>query len=249
MHSSDWHGILTSLVIHALLLVAFLFVEVKPDVTEQLGYIQVDFGDFAEGRPVQNAPETRPQPEPEDIEPEVEEEPQPTEPEESKPVDLPDADPVVDEPPIESPDTEVEAIDTVQPEDETQVEEEEREETPAIRPLGSGNTEGRTGAEEGDEGEGTDEQEAAPFQIEGLNRTPVKTPLPTYASPVNADIAVKIWVSPDGRISRQLVLRKGDPRLEEAVAIALRQWRFNPLPSNVPQELQEGNVVFRFRLE
>ncbi len=249
MQNSDWYGLLGSCVLHALLFVAFIYIESEPEATEQIGYIQVDFGDFAEGRPVQRAPVTRPEPVPPDLEPDVEDEPEPAEPEESKPVDLPDADPLVSDPTVETPETDVEAIQPPEPQEDELVEDDETEEPRTIQPLGSGSTEGKSGAEEGDLGEGTDEQEAAPFQIEGLNRTPVRTPTPVYASQVNADISVKIWVAPNGRISRQLVLRKGDPRLEDAVNRALKQWQFNPLPANVPQDLQEGTVTFRFRLE
>ena len=249
MKSSDLHGVLASLVAHALLFVFFWFTESKQEVTEQLGYIEVDFGEFSEGRAVQNAPENQPLTEQPEIQPEVQEEPQPAEPEEAKPVDLPDASQVDTEPPVDVPETDIEAVNPQDPEDEQQVENDPVEEVEPIRPLGSGSTDGRTGAEDGDQGEGNDEQEAAPFQIEGLNRTPLKTPPPAYASQVTADIIVKIWVGPNGRVARQLVLRKGDPRLEEAVALALRNWRFNPLPPNVPQDLQEGTVTFRFRLE
>ena len=245
---SERNGILGSFVIHALLLVAFLFIESSPDTTEQLGYIQVEFGEFSDGRPVQNNPQTVPDPLPPAEEPEPEEQPpEPVEPEEAKPVDLPDVEPIPEDPEIEAPDTEVEAI-PIEPEEEPPIEEEEPEEQAPVRPLGSGSQEGDSGAEEGDDGDENDEQKSAPFDIEGLDRIPVNTPLPVYASQVNADISVKIWVGPDGRVKRQLVLRKGDPRLEEAVAIALRQWKFNPLPLNAPQELQEGTVIFKFRL-
>ena len=246
---SERNGILGSVVIHALLLVAFFFVESNPESTEQLGYIQVEFGDFSDGRPVQNNPQTQPEPVQPVDEPEQEEKPpEPIEPEDAKPVDLPDAEPLPQDPEIESPDTEVEAL-PVEPEEEPPIEEEEPDEQAApVRPLGSGAQQGDAGAEDGDDGDGNDEQKTSPFDIEGLDRIPVNTPLPVYASQVNADISVKIWVGPDGRVKRQLVLRKGDPRLEEAVATALRQWRFNPLPTNAPQELQEGTVIFKFRL-
>ena len=212
---SERNGILGSVVIHALLVVAFLYIESRPEVTEQLGYIQVEFGDFSEGRPVQSAPVTTPDPVPPVEDPELEEQPpEPVDPEDSKPVDLPDVEPLTDEPEIESPDTEVEAIQPEEIEEEPPVEEEPEEAAP-IRPLGSGATDGDAGAEDGDEGESDEEEKAAPFDIEGLDRIPVNTPLPVYASQVNADISVKIWVGPDGRVKRQLVLRKGDPRLED----------------------------------
>jgi protein TonB len=155
MKENDWYGLLGSLTLHAILLVLFMFMKSDPLISEQIGFIQVDFGTFSEGRPVQQAPVTAPeqeQPTPEP-EPEVEDPPAPADPEVSKPVDLPDVEPIqADEPPIQSPDTEVEAIQPEDPEDEEEVEEEE-EETPEIRPLGSGNTEGEAGAEQGTDGE------------------------------------------------------------------------------------------------
>ncbi len=252
MTRSDMIGVVTSLFLHALLLLLFLVIKQEPRVSEQIGFIQVDFGEFSEGRPVQEAPETLPekeipQPEPE---PEIEEPPAPADPEESKPVDLPDAPDIVpEEPPIQSPETEVEAIQPEEPEEEEQIEEEEKEVPAPIKPLGSGNVEGNAGAEDGDEGESDEEDKAAPFQIEGLNRTPVRVVRPVYTDKVNVTIRVRVTVNPRGEIVQQIPLLKGNPRLEQSVLQALQGWRFNPLPPNVPQENQTGTVTFRFRLE
>ena len=70
---SERNGILGSIVIHALLFVAFIYIEAKPEPVDQLGYIQVEFGEFAEGRPVQSVPESVPEPTPPPEEPELEE--------------------------------------------------------------------------------------------------------------------------------------------------------------------------------
>ena len=85
--------------------------------------------------------------------------------------------------------------------------------------------------------------------IEGLTRSTVYAPVPTYAEKVNADIKVQITVDPSGRITRIFPLLKGNPSLERAVREALQRWRFNALPPNVPQESQTGSITFRFRLE
>lgn len=252
MNENDWYGILGSLTLHAILLLAFMFTQSEPPPSEQLGFIQVDFGTISDGRPVQKAPSTDRQqdqqtPEPE---PEIEETPAPADPEVSKPVDLPDIEPLeVDEPPVQSPETDVEAIQPEEPEDEEEVEEKEEVDPKPIRPLGSGDTEGEAGAETGKEGEGKDEDKAAPFLIEGLNRTPVNTPLPVYSDKVNATIKVRIVVSPSGEIIERIPLIKGNPRLEQEVMQALQRWRFNPLPPNVPQDNQRGTITFRFKLE
>ncbi len=252
MKENDWYGILGSLTLHAILLLIFMFMRAEPPASEQLGFIQVDFGTFSEGRPVQEAPRTEPEPEQPTPEPEpvIEEPPAPADPEVSKPVDLPDVEPVqVEEPPVQTPETEVEAIQPEEPEAQEEIEEEEEREPQPVRPLGSGNVEGRAGAEEGTPGEGSDEEKAAPFLIEGLNRTPVNTPLPVYAEKVNVTIRVAIVVNPQGEIVQRIPLMKGNPRLEQEVMQALQRWRFNPLPPNVPQENQRGTITFRFRLE
>ena len=252
LSQSDLYGILGSLTLHALLLVIFIFIKQDPAPVEQLGFIQVEFGPFSEGRPVQKAVETlpeqpEPEPEPEEI---VEEPPAPADPEESKQVDLPDAPPVVDEePPVPTPDTEVEAIKPEDPEEEVEVEEEEEVEDRPVQPLGGGDVEGKTGAEGGDQGEGNEEDKAAAFQIEGLNRDPILTTPPDYSEKVNVTIRMRITVNPQGQIVQSIPLIKGNPRLEQSVMEALRKWRFNPLPPNVPQEHQTGTVTFRFRLE
>ena len=84
------------------------------------------------------------------------------------------------------------------------------------------------------------------LNIEVTNRTPISTPLPQYRGSKKGEVRMKIWIGPDGMISRQLVVKKGDPELELAAVNALREWKFNALPSSEPQEFQEGTVVFRF---
>jgi TonB family protein len=95
----------------------------------------------------------------------------------------------------------------------------------------------------------TEEEAAAPYKIEGLDREPERAPLPRYAEEVNARIRVRITVNPDGRIMRRVPLRKYNPELEAAVMNALQQWRFNALPSGVQQENETGTITFTFRLE
>ena len=106
-----------------------------------------------------------------------------------------------------------------------------------------------TGAASGEEGTGADEEEAAPFDIEGLDRTRLYGSMPQYTEKVNATIQVEITVSPQGRVVGQRLTQKANPSLERSVMEALRQWRFNRLPSGAPQVSQTGVVTFRFRLE
>jgi protein TonB len=251
MKKDDWIGLGASIAAHAVLLFLMTFLTAATPETEQLGFVEVELGPLTEGRRVQQAPietpdvaEDRPIEEP--VEPEIEEA---SPPEEAKPVDLPDQpEEIVDEDVISSPETE-----TVSPEERNNPEEvrktEPDEASQPIRPLGSGAPDGDSGAESGDEGEGADEEQAAPFQIEGLDRNALFSPLPVYREKVNATISVRITVNPQGRIVQRLPLLKGNPSLEQAVMEALADWKFNPLPPNAPQEAQTGVVTFHFRLE
>lgn len=251
MKKNDWIGLAASLAAHALLLFLMTFLTAAAPETEQLGFVEVELGTFSEGRPVQQAPVENPdaardRPTEQPVEPQEE---AASPPNEAKPVDLPDQpDEVADEEVISTPETE-----TISPEVENNPEDvrknEPDEASRPIKPLGSGTPDGTSGAASGEEGDGAEEQLAAPFQIEGLDRNALHAPLPDYPEKVNATIRVRITVSPQGRIVQRLPLLKGNPALEQAVMDALSRWTFNPLPSNAPQEAQTGIVTFHFRLE
>jgi outer membrane biosynthesis protein TonB len=51
---------------------------------------------------------------------------------------------------------------------------------------------------------------------------------------------------PNGSINQIIPLRKMSPALEKEVMATLRSWRFQRLPSGVPQEPQWGTITFRF---
>ncbi len=258
----DWYSIGTSLGVHVALIVLFAFLAAGNPPERQLGFIEVELGPYAEGRPVQEAEqespmeaeptpaEEPPEAEPQNPQPEPQPEPQQTvEEEAARAVDLAEqAEPVEDEEQVETPETE-----TVAPEEQAEAAEEEQPdpeaEASSQEASGGGTEGGETGAASGDEGEGAEEEEAAPFNIEGLNRDRLSGPLPRYTEQVNAVIKVRITVDPQGRVVRRLPLMKGNPSLERAVMEALTNWRFNALPANAPQENQTGIVTFRFRLE
>ncbi len=245
-------GMAMSAGLHALLLLLLAFMTTSPPEEQQVGFLEVEFGAFSEARPQPRAPELpveKPEPEPEP-EPEQEEVPPAAVPDEAKPVELPDA--ATDVPAddvVQEPDTDVIAPEEAQEEEVEEEPAEKPEPQPeVVRPLGSGSLTDDSDTSTGDEGAGTDETSAAPFQIEGLNRSPVATPLPVYAEQVNAEIRVRITVNPQGRIVQRIPLMKGNPALERAVMEALLTWQFNPLPPNAPQENQTGVISFRFRL-
>lgn len=254
MHRSDWIGLGASLLVHAGLLIAFAFMTVASD-PPPVGFVQVEFGEFNFGQPTQRTqaqrPETIPmEPEPQPERPEATETEEPEQPE--SPVEVPEQtasqpeDEVIPEP---------EQTEDPQPPEPEETEEEPEETSsqearePEPQPLGQGDPEGTSGSTDSDQGSGSDPQKTAPFSLEGLDRVPQRRPLPDYTANVNATITVNIVVNPQGRIVSMRPERKGNPALEQSVFRALRQWQFNELPANVPQENQEGAITFRFRLE
>jgi len=237
MPRSDWIGLGSSLFLHAGLAVLFAFLTAAEPRPAQLGYVEVEFGEFSPGQPVEATEEVEKTTAPEEQEeaPEPETEPDETAEEpESEPVELPEEEQSEETvPPTEEETTVPEA--EAQPETEQQSDQQEPSEEP--------------GDETGDPGTGTQEEAAAPYDIEGLDRDPQRAPLPQYTEKVNARIRVQITVNPEGRIVRRIPLRKGNPQLEAAVMDALQQWRFNALPPAAPQQNQTGTITFTFRLE
>lgn len=242
MNRSDWIGLGSSIGLHLLLLLLFSALTATRPHPRQLGYVEVEFGDFAQGRPVEAVEEPQEEAAPEPTEPESEPEPEPeSEPEEpqqvqEQPVDLPE-------------ETEPSETEDVPPAEEETVPPQADEEEPQEQETEDQEANARNGAEEGDPGEGTAEQKTAPYNIEGLDRDPVYAPIPQYAEKVNARIRVRITVDPQGRITQRIPLLKGNPALEESVMETLQRWRFNALPPGAPQESQTGIITFTFRLE
>lgn len=249
MKKNDWIGLGASIGLHGLLILIFAFISGASPTLDSLGYIEVDFGPIAEGRDVQRSVEERTQPEETPSEREPQPRPTSAPPEEAKPVDLPtQQEPVRDEDQVENNESEEIAPEQPRQEDDRREEETNVEATPES-PPGTGARDGDTGAETGQQGEGNEEEESAPYQIEGLNRSAVFAPLPAYTEKVNAVIKVRITVDPQGRIVQRYPLVKANPALEQSIMQTLERWRFDPLPTNVPRENQTGTVTFSFRLE
>ena len=79
-----------SAVFHILLVLLFLTISAAPEPLAA-GYLEVEFGDFSQGRPVQRALPTPVETKPEDVQTaETRQQPEPARVTESKPVDLPD---------------------------------------------------------------------------------------------------------------------------------------------------------------
>lgn len=239
MTQRDWIGLGASLLLHAgIVLLAASLTASKPP-PQQLGYVEVEFGEFSPGQPVDATERVE-----EEAAPEAEEEtPEPeTEPEEAA------EEPQTEQ--VELPDEEQEPEETIPPTEE-EAEPPETEEQPEQDQVADQQepTQEPAETEEGDAGEGASEQASAPYNIEGLDRDPEFAPLPAYTEQVNARIRVRITVNPEGQIVRRIPLIKGNPTLEAAVMDALQRWRFNALPPGAPQENQTGTITFTFRLE
>lgn len=249
MKKNDVVGLGLSLCLHILAVVGLAFIVTgtqKPEM-EELGYVAIEFGPIAEGRPVRVGETSVPPA------------PQPSvEPRKPAPRRTPPR-PVQRQ--VQAPKQNVVSEEKVQParKDEVAPEPEQKPteatETEAVSETtasshNSGATGGTSGAADGAEGTGSDAAKTSPFDIEGLNRRPLHAPLPRYAEKINATIKIRITVDPQGRVKQAFPLVKGNsPALEQAAIGALRQWRFNPLPANAPQVDQTGAVTFRFRLE
>ena len=247
MKREDWTGVSISLGVHVLILLLLSVLTTAATDKTPIGFLEVEFGPIMDGRPVQQAPKTEQQvPEKFEQVEETEKQAAVSPPEVVKPVELPKQEVVVkDETVVETPKADVIAPDKSKTEvkEEAPVPQPEKE---IVKPLGSGSLKAAEGKDTGDEGQSSEPQKSAPYQIEGLNRSPLSTPVPAYTVQVDAFIQVRIVVNPQGRIVQRFPIRKGDPTLERAVMDALDRWQFNPLPADAPQENQTGVISFRF---
>lgn len=91
-----------------------------------------------------------------------------------------------------------------------------------------------------------------PYLIQwiGRNRDIVRSVLPQYPSKVEKEVRLqfRFSVTPAGEVTAIRPLQKGEPALEEAAITALRQWKFQALPSVSPQTNQEAVITFRFKI-
>ncbi len=243
LKKNDLVGAGVSVLAHALLLIALALLSTAAGPTQTLGYIEVEFGPVAAGRPVAKAVVDRPdKPVEKPVEKPPAERPAGT-PKKAKPVELPKQN-------IKDPER-VKTSDApkVSPKSENTPSETIRPEPPSPAPSAGGGSATGSGTSTGESGSGADEKKSAPFQIEGLNRSALSSPLPYYAEKVNATVRIRITVDPLGRVVQRVPVLKGSPALDQAAMDALARWRFNPLPANAPQETQTGIVTFHFRLQ
>ncbi len=261
-------GLTVSVTAHAVLLLLAWLVYSSPAEQDRVALMEVTLGEFQEGAPARRAPEQADEPEPEP-QPEPEPEPEPTpqpepqpEPADAQPVELPEqtepveSDDVVVSPPVEQidpevtqpePDIEPEEIEPIRPDPQPEPE-------PRTRPrsLLSGDPDNQSDRDTREDGTARDEDRSAPYLLEwegNISRQPQVNPLPNYTVDVEAVITVRFSVRPDGTVENVRPMRRTDPDLENEVIRTIRTWRFNRLPSGVPQEVQHGTITFRFVLD
>lgn len=82
----------------------------------------------------------------------------------------------------------------------------------------------------------------------GGNRVVMKKVIPRYPAGINTSTVIKLrfTVRPDGSVESVMPMQKGDPTLEQAAMVALRQWRFNPLSTETDMV---GIIPFYFKVQ
>mgnify|MGYP000636768635 CR=1 FL=1 len=92
-----------------------------------------------------------------------------------------------------------------------------------------------------------------PFIISGeiITRKIIKKVLPKY--PENeqreAKVKVEIYVAPSGEIVKMKLLKRGGAPFDDITLNALREWKFEELPPNLPQKIQKGTITFIYKLK
>jgi len=83
----------------------------------------------------------------------------------------------------------------------------------------------------------------------GGNRTVLSKVLPNFPSNVksSSQIVLQFKVLPDGTVTSIIPIQKADPELEQAAILALKKWKFNPLP-NGSNEIMIGKIPLTFIL-
>lgn len=254
--------------VHLALIAFFILYTFTINPNVRPSFIEVEFGEYKSGTMAEFSEQTNEEvatsPNPSEVEPE---DPQPDQPEPieeqvattaetTKPVDAPDQKEEVQEEELKTPET-----DKVDPEKETSTEKKEevvvppkakQAETQQQGAENSGDEQGNKGRVNADQGTGNEVEKAAPFNlnIEGINRDPLVKPIPDNSSGYEATVTIRFDVTPDGRVTNIIPIRKsGNPEIDSEVIRTLNSWRFSRLPSNVPQQNQTGTITFRFVLD
>jgi protein TonB len=82
--------------------------------------------------------------------------------------------------------------------------------------------------------------------------TKVHPEYPSFAKRqgIEADVTLRVWVSPRGGVSRvEVVKLSGTPELDRRAMEALKQWKFAPLPDEIEPVTQWGEITLHYRLD
>jgi TonB family protein len=83
----------------------------------------------------------------------------------------------------------------------------------------------------------------------GIGRRLLSGKIPVYPEGLNIEMLAifQFTVLPDGSVGSIIPLQKTNEQFEHSAMVALRTWRFDPLPSTVDQRNQTGRVPFNFK--
>lgn len=94
---------------------------------------------------------------------------------------------------------------------------------------------------------------STPYSIEGqaAKRIVMYKVIPEFPNNFQKQALVKLSFSvlPNGQIGEISPLIKADAEIERITMEAFRQWRFDQLPANKPQQLERGIITFRYLLK
>lgn len=268
MSKEERFGFWVSGGVHVIFAVLAFFIYIGNQQAVRPAFVAVELGNFSQGKPTQYAPKKNPKvatrPHPSKVKPpkpkpvktvKKEKTPQKKQKKIAKSTNLPDQKQPVKAPVVKTPKTT--KINPQKNQDKQQKEvsvppKTAQSETSQEGAKTSGDINGQQGDVKSDQGTGNENKKSAPYSLKwegNIDRTPIVQPLPAYTEDVEAIIAVRFEVLPDGSVGRIIPLKKGAPDLEKEVIKTLRGWRFSRLPSGVPQQPQWGTLTFHFVLD
>lgn len=63
------------------------------------------------------------------------------------------------------------------------------------------------------------------------------------------DVTLRVWVDPRGNVSRvEMVRLSGTTAIDNAAVVAMKKWKFAPLPEDVAPVTQYGDITLKFQL-
>jgi len=98
-----------------------------------------------------------------------------------------------------------------------------------------------------------EEEGKQPYTIRGeiATRKIINKVIPKYPEGYNeeAEVVVRLTVAPNGTIIRKRIVKTGGKIFDEITLDALREWKFERLPASLPQNDQEGEITFVYKLK